>query len=255
MNRSMARPMTHSLRKPRAVSSARPAVPSLSANPRLSLGGLELEPDLSGALYVGDYRALLVADLHLEKGSSFVRRGLCIPPYDTRSTLSRLEAVVQRLKPSRLISLGDSFHDRSAGERIDAADFDRLRRLCETMEVCWLTGNHDPVLPEQLSGRVASEVALGPVTLRHLPQPRQETQFEIAGHLHPVASISRRGRRITSRSFVADETRIVMPAFGAYTGGLNVSSPEIASLFADNSFTAWMIGRSALYGFCSAVLD
>ena len=243
------------LRKQPAVSSTRrEALPELGPV-RLRLEGLDLEPDISGALYVPDYRTLLVADLHLEKGSSFAKRGLHIPPYDTRSTLTALETVIVSRKPERLVSLGDSFHDAKAGERLDANDFVRLRRLCETLDVCWLIGNHDPVLPSGLGGRIASEVALGPLTLRHLPKARLGSDIEIAGHLHPVASISRRGRRVTSRSFVAGSRRLIMPAFGAYTGGLNVSAPEIASLFDAQAFTAWMIGRRSIYGFSSRVLD
>lgn len=243
------------LRKPPAASFTRREALSDPGPVRLCLEDLDLEPDISGALYVPDYRTLLVADLHFEKGSSFARRGLHIPPYDTRSTLNALETVIVRRKPLRLVSLGDSFHDAKAGERLDADDFARLRRLCESLDVCWLIGNHDPVLPSGLGGRIASEIALGPLTLRHLPKSHLGSDFEIAGHLHPVASISRRGRRITSRSFVAGSRRVIMPAFGAFTGGLNVSAPEIASLFEDETFTAWMIGRRSIYGFASRLLD
>jgi len=218
------------------------------------LGGLELLPDLSGALYVPDYRSLLVADMHFEKGSSFLRRGLHIPPFDTRSTLAVLEAAIARLRPDRLIALGDSFHDCSAGDRIDAGDLTRIRGLSDRLDVIWINGNHDRKLPEGLGGRTAAEVSLGPVILRHLPEPVLSGTFEIAGHFHPVASIVRRGRRLTSRSFVADRSRLIMPAFGAYTGGLDVRAPEISSLFSQQAFTAWMIGRSAIYSFSSAVL-
>jgi DNA ligase-associated metallophosphoesterase len=221
---------------------------------RLVLGGIELVPDLTGALYVPDYRALLVADLHFEKGSSFLNRGLHIPPYDTRSTLTLLEGAVARLKPHWLIALGDSFHDTSAAERIDAGDLRRIRNLSNHLDVCWLIGNHDPELPPDLGGRIAVQISLGPLTLRHLPRARLDSENEIAGHLHPVASISGRGRRLTSRSFVADPRRLIMPAFGAYAGGLNVSAPEIASLFPGH-FTAWMIGRNRIYGFSSSLLD
>jgi DNA ligase-associated metallophosphoesterase len=220
----------------------------------LALGGLELLPDLSGALYVPDYRSLLVADLHFEKGSSFLRRGLYIPPFDTRSTLAVLAAAIARIRPERLIALGDSFHDGSAGDRIDAADLARIRSLSDCLDVIWISGNHDQKLPEGLGGRIAAEVSLGPLTLRHLPEPVLSGTIEIAGHFHPVASIVRRGRRLTSRSFVADRARLIMPAFGAYTGGLDVRAPEISSLFAEQAFTAWMIGRSAIYSFPSAAL-
>jgi uncharacterized protein len=220
----------------------------------LALGGLELLPDLSGALYVPDYRSLLVADLHFEKGSSFLRRGLFIPPFDTRSTLAVLEAAIARLRPERLIALGDSFHDCSAGDRIDAADLTRIRSLSDRLDVIWISGNHDRKLPDGLGGRTAAEVSLGPLILRHLPEPVLSGTFAIAGHFHPVASIVRRGRRLTSRSFVADRSRLIMPAFGAYTGGMDVRAPEISSLFSQQAFTAWMIGRSAIYSFSSDVL-
>src|SRR5688500_17295907 len=197
----MARPMMRFLRKQPAVSFTRREALSDPGPVRLCLEDLDLEPDISGALYVPDYRTLLVADLHFEKGSSFAKRGLHIPPYDTRSTLTALETVIVRRKPLRLVSLGDSFHDARAGERLDEGDLARLRRLCETLDVCWLIGNHDPVLPRGLGGRIASEISLGPLTLRHLPRSRLGSEIEIAGHLHPVASISRRGRRITLRSF------------------------------------------------------
>jgi DNA ligase-associated metallophosphoesterase len=198
---------------------------------------------------------LLVADLHFEKGSSYLQKGLYIPPYDTRSTLSMLEGVTGRLKPRRIVCLGDSFHDTAAGERIEPTDLERIRRLGEMVDVFWLTGNHEPRLPQGLGGRVAAELALGPLNLRHLPRSSLSSELEIAGHLHPVASISRRGRRLTSRSFVANDQRLIMPAFGAYTGGLDVWAPEISSLFVEGRFTAWMIGRAAVYGFSSRHLD
>jgi uncharacterized protein len=243
-----------SSKKLQELSSTRPAGSGNRRCASLALGGLELIPDLSGALYVPDYRTLLVADLHFEKGSSFLHRGLYIPPFDTRSTLAVLEAAIARLRPERLIALGDSFHDGSAGERIDAADLARIRSLSDCLDVIWIAGNHDQRLPEGLGGRAAAEVSLGPLSLRHLPQPMLAGTFEIAGHFHPVASIVRRGRRLTSRSFVADRARLIMPAFGAYTGGLDVRAPEISSLFSEHTFTAWMIGRSAIYSFSSSVL-
>jgi DNA ligase-associated metallophosphoesterase len=244
-----------SLKKQHGSSLARQPAPPEPRHKKLLLAGIDLQPDLTGALYVPDYRALLVADLHFEKGSSFLKRGLHIPPYDTRTTLSVLEAVIARLKPERLIALGDSFHDTEAGERIDRGDLQRIRALCDSLDVCWLTGNHDPELPGKLGGRIAAEVSLGPLSLRHLPKLALAAEIEIAGHLHPVASITRRGRRVTSRSFVAGNQRLIMPAFGAYTGGLNVCAPEISSLFGDRCFTAWMIGRSAIYSFSSSVLE
>jgi uncharacterized protein len=219
----------------------------------LTLGNLELIPDLSGALYVPEYSALLVADLHLEKGSSFLERGLHIPPFDTRSTLSVLESVVDRLQPRLLIALGDTFHDRGGPDRLDPADRDRITALARRREVVWIVGNHDPVLPADLGAEIVSEVSLGPLTLRHVPAAALDQSCEVAGHFHPVASVVARGRRLTARSFVADETRLVLPAFGAYTGGLNARAPEIASLFSGR-FNVWMIGSEDIFTFASTAL-
>ena len=200
-----------------------------------------------------EYSALLVADLHLEKGSSFLERGLHIPPFDTRSTLSVLESVVERLQPRLLIALGDTFHDRRGPDRLDPADRDRITAMARRREVVWIVGNHDPVLPSDLGADIVSEVSLGPLTLRHVPALALDRSCEVAGHFHPVASVVARGRRLTARSFVADETRLVLPAFGAYTGGLNARAPEIASLF-PGRFKVWMIGSEDIFTFVSTAL-
>lgn len=220
----------------------------------IRLDGMELHPDLSGALHVPDYDALLVADLHFEKGSSFAARGIHLPPLDTRATLDALEAVIARHKPQKLLALGDSFHDTRAGDRLDPADMARIRNLSNLCDVIWLTGNHDSELPDGLHGTTAAELALGPVTLRHIPSSPDGT-IEIAGHLHPVAAITRHGRRVRTRCFIADETRLVMPAFGAFTGGLHVLSPAFAAIFPRSDFTAWMIGSRAVHAFPAKALS
>jgi uncharacterized protein len=220
----------------------------------IRLGGMELDPDLSGVLRVPDYDALLVADLHFEKGTSFATRGIHLPPHDTRATLDALEAVLAAHKPKKLIALGDSFHDTRAGERLDPADMARIRKLSDRCEVIWITGNHDDELPEGVGGKTTSELALGPLTLRHIPSPPDGT-LEIAGHLHPVASITRHGRRVRARCFIGDEYRLVMPAFGAFTGGLHVLSPAFAQIFPRSDFTAWMIGTRAVHAFPAAALS
>jgi len=234
--------------KPRTSSSTRPC--GLSRSHRIGLGGLDLVPDLSGALYVPDFAALVVADLHLEKGSSLAHRGVHLPPYDTRQSLAQLAAVIEAVKPRQLIFLGDSFHDGAARERIDAADLAWLRNLAVRQPSVWITGNHDPDPPGDIGGRIASEVALGPITLRHSPQRLREGELEIAGHLHPAAAIDQRGHRIRCRCFVADSRRVVMPAFGTYTGALSVMSEAFAPLFGD--FHVFMLGRRAIHRFPSA---
>lgn len=216
----------------------------------IALAGLALVPDITGALYAPDYRALLVADLHFEKGSSRARRGVHLPPYDTRTTLGTLEEAVARWRPERLFSLGDSFHDRHGVGRLDAADRALIERLASEVEIVWLAGNHDPEFSDALPGTLAQEAALGPVALRHLPGGGGP---EIAGHLHPMAAVVKRGRRVCRRCFAGDGERLVMPAFGAYTGGLNVLADAFRPLF-PGPFTAWMIGRAAIHAFPSGML-
>ncbi|NNE24344.1 MAG: ligase-associated DNA damage response endonuclease PdeM [Rhizobiales bacterium] len=227
--------------KPQTSSSTKPC----ACSERIRLDGLEMIPDLTGALFVPDYSAVLVADLHFEKGSSRAHRGVHLPPYDTRSSLAALKTVLATYKPDRLISLGDSFHDQRAPDRLAADDLAAIRRLSDEMDVTWITGNHDPALPQTLGGAVMDEVALGAVTLRHIPQPC--AQDEIAGHLHPTGIVIQRGRRLRRKCFASDGTRLIMPAFGAYTGGLNVKSAAFGGLFAAAKFSVWMLGRKAIH--------
>ena len=219
----------------------------MSRTHAIGLGGLEFLPDLSGALYAPDFKALLVADLHLEKGSSLARRGVHLPPYDTRESLTQLRAVIASVKPEQLIFLGDSFHDGQARQRIDATDLADLRALTRDFRTIWITGNHDPEPPEDIGGVIMDEVALGPVTLRHQPRVLGDDEMEIAGHLHPAASIAQRGRRIRCRCFIADARRMIMPAFGSYTGALSISSQAFDGLFGD--YHVWMLGARAIHRF------
>ncbi len=236
--------MPYSL-KPQNNSSPRPH--GLSRAHTIALGGLALIPDLSGALYVPDYATLLVADLHLEKGTSLAKRGVHLPPYDTRESLRQLGAVIAATLPQRVIFLGDSFHDRAARERIDGHDLAQLRSITSQIETVWITGNHDPMPPDDVGGTITSQVALGPLTLRHEPKPLAGDEIEISGHLHPAASVVSRGHRIRCRCFIGDQRRLIMPAFGSYTGALGVSSEAFEGLFGD--FNVWMIGASAIHRF------
>lgn len=231
--------------KPRTTSSMRPC--GLSRQHRISLGGLDFIPDLSGALYAPDLNALLIADLHLEKGSSLARRGVHLPPYDTRETLRQLRQVLASTGARRLFFLGDSFHDGAARQRIDADDLAALRAITGDIDTIWIPGNHDPAPPDDIGGRVAEQVMLGAVTLRHAPGRLAAGSFEIAGHLHPAASVISRGHRIRCRCFIADAARLIMPAFGSYTGALSVTSPAFAGLF--ESYDVWMLGSRAIHRF------
>lgn len=221
----------------------------MSRTARISLGGLDLIPDLSGALYVPDFRTLLVADLHLEKGSSLARRGVHLPPYDTLETLLQLEFALAAAKPERLVLLGDSFHDSQARERIDRRDAERLRKITDTVPTIWISGNHDPSPPIDLGGQIASHAALGPIILRHQPQVLTGSAYEIAGHLHPAARLSQRGHQIRCKCFIGDTRRVIMPAFGSYTGALDISADPFAQIFNTKSYHVWMLGRRAVHRF------
>lgn len=219
------------------------------------LGGVELVPDLSGALYVPEYETLIISDLHLEQGTSLARRGIHVPPYDTAITLKLLERVVQYANPKRLIFLGDSFHDGEGETRLDEAHLEILRRLTSAYDTTWISGNHDPEPPQGIGGQGAEILNLGTLTLSHEPFEKLKGVFEIAGHLHPGCGLNQRGRRIYGKCFVGDDTRLIMPAFGAYTGGLAITSKAFAGLFDETTTHAWMIGQTAIHRFPLARLQ
>lgn len=208
--------------------------------------GEQFEAHHSGALYHAAERTLIVSDLHLEHGAALAARGHLIPPYDTRSTLGRLAQVIEHYDPARVISLGDSFHDVGVAERLSGETLREIARLQKGREWYWIAGNHDPDLPASLHGHVVPSLTLGSLRFRHEPAPGPAVQ-EVAGHLHPAARVSRRGRTLRRKCFITDSRRLVMPAFGAYTGGLNVLDAAFAPLFASDDFTVWVLGRDDVY--------
>jgi uncharacterized protein len=212
---------------------------------RIDVNGETLVLDASGALWWRAERTLVFADLHFEKGSSFARRGQMLPPYDTRATLRRIEALATYHAPQRIIALGDSFHDRDACARLDGEERARLAALTGSTQWIWIAGNHDPALPAWLGGLVADEVAIGGLVFRHEPQAAPSAG-EIAGHLHPCATLTRYGASLRRRCFVSDGLRMVMPAFGAYAGGLDVREAAVRALFPE-SFFAYLLGSRRVY--------
>jgi uncharacterized protein len=228
-------------------SSTRPL--GLSRQHNITLGGLTFTPDMSGALYCAAEKLLLIADLHLEQGASLARRGLHVPPYDTVATLAMLEQVLVYTTAQRLVLLGDSFHDSVAHEAVRESDAERLRFITKRVETVWISGNHDPKAHESLGGTCVDEMNFGAVTLRHIPSHLKRDELEIAGHLHPGATIVQRGSHIRTKCFVADHRRIILPAFGSYTGALNVLSGAFAGLFDEAQTKVWMIGKSAMHCF------
>ncbi len=212
----------------------------------IHLSGAAVRLDWSGALHWPEEELLVVADLHFEKGTSQGMRGRFLPPYDTRTTLGALEEVVRRLSPKRVIALGDSFHDRAADGRLMEGERNRIRALTAAVDWLWITGNHDPEPPEGLGGQSVDIVAIGPLVFRHEPGRGRQTG-EIAGHLHPCARVGVRGRALRRRAFVSDGARCILPAFGAYTGGLNVLDDAYRGMFDRVRMIAWMIGDQRVY--------
>jgi DNA ligase-associated metallophosphoesterase len=210
----------------------------------VTIAGVTLVADLSGAFFWEVERLLVVSDLHLEKGSSFAARGVLLPPYDTVATLSRLSAAIARHDPRTVIALGDSFHDRDAHQRLPVPDRKAITALQARRDWIWISGNHDPALPSDLGGVVASEVAIGPIVFRHEPTG---AAGEIAGHLHPKARVTTRGRTMERRCFASDGMRAIMPAFGAYTGGLSIREAAFAKIFQTMGFMAHVLGDNRMH--------
>ncbi|MEM6627352.1 MAG: ligase-associated DNA damage response endonuclease PdeM [Pseudomonadota bacterium] len=208
--------------------------------------GARLTPLKECALWWEDERLLVVSDLHLEKGSSYAARGQLLPPYDTRATLRAVAALMDAFRPQTVISLGDSFHDRQAEARLSAEDVETIRALTASTDWIWVEGNHDPIPPKHLGGRAALEIKRGPLTFRHEPT-LEAYDGEVAGHLHPCAKIrGRSGRHVRTRCFIQNGRRLVMPSFGAYTGGLNVCDAAFADVFA-HEFSVIAAGRDDVY--------
>jgi uncharacterized protein len=225
---------------------ARSAPPNRSES--VAIAGVTLIADPAGVLYWPEQGLLAVADLHLEKGSSFAARGQLLPPYDTAATLARLARLIAHYAPRSVVALGDSFHDGGGAARLSADDRENLKALQRGRDWIWLTGNHDPEPAVDIGGVFETTLTIGALTFRHLPTG---AVGEVAGHLHPVARVAHRGRAVSRRCFAADATRLVMPAFGAFTGGLNVRDAAFADLFGTLKFTAHMLGEDRLYAFAA----
>ena len=213
----------------------------------IEVAGASLMADVGGGLYWPQERLLAIADLHLEKGSSFAARGSLLPPYDTAETLARLARMIEAYAPRRVIALGDSFHDRRGANRLSDRDRAILAALQRGRDWIWIAGNHDPAPLGGIAGTPAAALAIGPLSFRHQPQP-DAPEGEIAGHLHPVARVGRGGGSVRRRCFVHDGRRLLMPALGAYAGGLNVRDRAFGGLFDHRGFNVHVIGHSRVFG-------
>ncbi len=191
-------------------------------------------------------RTLIVADLHLEKGSAAARRGQLVPPWDTALTLDRLARMLRTWRPVTVVALGDSFHDIHGPGRMSPRDAARLRAMAEAAQFVWVLGNHDPVPPDGLPGDATGEYVHDTIAFRHEARPGADG--EVCGHHHPKATIETRAGRITRPCFVADPRRLMLPALGAYTGGLEIMNPAIARLFPRGG-RAFLLGTGRLFSF------
>ncbi|WP_144378028.1 ligase-associated DNA damage response endonuclease PdeM [Mesorhizobium amorphae] len=208
--------------------------------------------DPRGTLFFPDLSLLAVSDLHLEKGSSFARRGALIPPYDTVATLARLEAVIADYQPgSSSASATPSMTARAPSACIPISASGS--KLMAGRDWFWVAGNHDPEAPADLPGETVLELAVGSVLFRHEPS-KQRIEGEIAGHLHPCARIVQRGRSVRRRCFAGDGGRLIMPAFGAYTGSLNVLDRAYSGLFRRETLMAYMLGAERVFAISGAML-
>ncbi len=248
--------MTHAVASSPAVFAGAALIPAPGAE--ITVAGVALVADLAGALYWPEEGALIVSDLHLEKGSAFAVRGVLMPPYDTAATLDALGGVIARYPVRMVIALGDNFHDGGGPARLAATDRAQLMALQRGRDWVWIAGNHDPDPGEGIGGVFARALALGALSFRHEPSEGGrgascgEIVGEISGHLHPAARIHQRGRTQTRKCFATDGERLVMPAFGAFTGGLNIRNAAFLKVFGALGFTAHLIGQRRLYSFAAA---
>jgi DNA ligase-associated metallophosphoesterase len=217
----------------------------------IHLAGEKLLLDPHGALFWPEQHLLAVADLHLEKGSAAAQRGSLLPPWDSRATLERLAGLVRRYVPRRVVALGDSFHDGGAALRLHRHDAARLEAIVRSVErFTWVLGNHDPKPPDGLPGEAAPALVAGSLVFRH-EAARGAPPGEVSGHFHPKAQVPARGATVTRACFVWDGRKLLLPALGAYTGGLDVRSPAIARHFPRGG-RVFLLGRERLYSFAMA---
>jgi DNA ligase-associated metallophosphoesterase len=217
------------------------------------LNGQRLLFDPLGALVMPDHGLLCVSDLHLEKGAAYARRGQMLPPWDTLATLRLLESVIARHDPRIVVSLGDNFHDRRGADLMPEEFRSYLERLMRGREWIWISGNHDPDGVGSLSGVQADSLHFAGLTFRHEPGAACEPG-EVAGHLHPAATLVRRSRGVRRPCFALDGRRLIMPSFGVMTGGLDLDHRAFNGLFDKDRLTAHLLSQGRIHSFAYAAL-
>ena len=213
---------------------------------RIIFGRQELVLHAQGVLYWPAQKTLIASDLHFEKSTFLARHGSFVPPYDTLDTLERLEALIGQYQPERLILLGDSFHDRDAWTRLDAALRVRILALAAQVKECiWIEGNHDVALGNHPLGALTATLHLEGIHFAHddaLPH-----RPVIIGHYHPKARVGLGTRSVSGKCFIHSQTLLVMPSFGSYTGGLNVRHAVMRNLFAEQVTKVHLLYRDCVY--------
>jgi DNA ligase-associated metallophosphoesterase len=213
------------------------------------LAGAELVADHQGALWWPEQQLLAFADLHFEKGSAYASRTTqMLPPYDTHATLRLMGEIVARHSPKRIVCLGDNFHDEDGPSRLDASARQSLQALMKGRRFVWIEGNHDAAAALALGGESAPSLTIGPLVFRHEAEAESNGEGEVSGHFHPVVTVETRVRRIRRKCFVSNGLRCVMPALGAFTGGLDVLDEAFAPLF-PGAFSTFALGRDRVYPF------
>lgn len=237
------------------LSDATPFTGRALAAATVDLAGVALDLMPEGVAWWPDERILIVADLHFEKGSSHARRGAFLPPYDTAATLAQLGLAITRLQPKTVISLGDAFHDPFGEERLSPADRATLAALQRGRDWIWIAGNHDRGMAATVGGTILEEASIGPFVFRHEPSPdwgedaASAHAIEVCGHLHPTARVALVPKSVRRRCFATDGRRLMLPAFGAYTGGLNILGPAYRGLFKRDGLSAHLLGDGRVYSF------
>ncbi|WP_430241058.1 ligase-associated DNA damage response endonuclease PdeM [Neorhizobium sp. DAR64861/K0K2] len=239
--------MLHRLRLAAQSSTMTPAATGAE---EIVVHGVAAVCDPLGGLYLPATGMLVVSDLHLEKGAAFARRGMMLPPYDTIATLNILAAVIARYDPKVVVSLGDNFHDRRGSEYLP----DNLRTMIADMargrDWIWINGNHDPDGTISLPGTCTDELVYGDLVFRHEPSLAagpNAVKGEVAGHLHPSATVRRREKSVRRPCFASDGHRLLMPAFGVLAGGLDLNHKAMHGIFDRETLVAHLLGRDRIY--------
>ncbi|WP_051275581.1 ligase-associated DNA damage response endonuclease PdeM [Aestuariibacter salexigens] len=193
------------------------------------------------------HQTLIVSDLHFEKASYLNHYGNVLPTLDTFDTLKRLAELIDFYSPQRVVCLGDSFHDVRALDRMAETDLATLTALAEQVECwVWVQGNHDPDLPEWLTGDIVDSLTLGEARLLHEPDAHISAP-QIVGHFHPKLTVKTAGRKVTGKCVVASSSLMILPSFGSYTGGLGVNDKAITSLFGQQSVNYHLLRKEKVW--------